>query len=275
MKKLPKRLELRIMNYGLWIRRLCLGVLLLIPYFILHTSYFNSLAFAQQADLAVVNYYKVEGSDIPNGSIISVSDNAYRLSKVEYDGLIFGVVSENPAVSFVTGDEEGLRPIATSGNVYVRVSNKAGAIKSGDLITSSTTPGVGIKAVKNGYVVGVALEDFDKSEPGLVLAALNIGSSTQFTNIRSNLFDTFGLALSSNIISPLNSLRYVVAGLIVLAVIIIGIFFFGKITRSGVEAMGRNPLAGRTIQFNMILSLGLTVVIMLVGLGLAYLILLL
>lgn len=243
----------------------------------IHASYFSSVAFAQQGttDLTVVNYYKVADKTVPNGSIISVNNNAYRLSKIEYDGLVFGVAVENPAVSFVTGDEEGLTPIATSGKVSVRVSNKGGAIKSGDLITSSTTAGVGIKATKNGYVIGSALAAYNKSEPGLIPVALNIGSSTQFSSVRSNLFETLGLALSSQVVAPLNALRYVIAGLIVFAVIVIGIFFFGKITKSSVESMGRNPLAGKMIQFNMILSLGLTVVIMLVGLGLAYLILLL
>lgn len=251
--------------------------LFFVSLFIVNSSLFTPSAFAQQGttDLAVVNYYKVADKNVPNGSIISIVGNAYRLSKTEYDGLIFGVVAQNSAISFVTDDDAGKYPIATAGNVSLRVTNKAGAIKTGDLITSSTTPGVGQKAVKNGYIVGVAQAPYNKSQVGLIPVALSIGSSTQFSSIRSNLFDTLGLALSSNIVTPLNSLRYVVAGLIVLAVIVIGIFFFGKITKSGMESMGRNPLAGKMIQFNMFLSLGLTVFIMLVGLGLAYLILLL
>lgn len=244
-------------------------------YFLSLISFLSPVVFAQQTDLAVVNYYTVVDKNVPNGSIITLSGNAYRMSKIEYDSLIFGVTSENPAIAFVDGSEEGKTPIATSGKVSLRVTNRGGAIKTGDLITSSATPGVGIKATKNGYIVGAALGSYNKAEVGLIPVALSIGSSTQYTNIRSNLFESLGLALSSSIITPLNSLRYVIAGLIVLAVIIIGIFFFGKITKSGMESMGRNPLAGRMIQFNMFLSLGLTVFIMLVGLGLAYLILLL
>ena len=63
--------------------------------------------------------------------------------------------------------------------------------------------------------------------------------------------------------------------LIVLITFALGIWYFGRVARSGVEAIGRNPLATRAIQLGVILNLLLTLVILLVGIALAYLILVL
>ena len=54
-----------------------------------------------------------------------------------------------------------------------------------------------------------------------------------------------------------------------------GFIYFGKMSKTGVEAIGRNPLAGKQIQFNVILHLAVTVAIVLAGLAMAYFILIL
>jgi len=65
------------------------------------------------------------------------------------------------------------------------------------------------------------------------------------------------------------------AALIVAATFIIGFSTFGKSSGRTIAALGRNPLAQRSIKtamiFNMILAFG----VMLIGLALAYLILVL
>jgi len=62
---------------------------------------------------------------------------------------------------------------------------------------------------------------------------------------------------------------------IVLISFTIGFVYFGRVTTRGVEALGRNPLASRTIQLNLALNLAFMIVIILVGLGIGYLILIL
>ncbi|MBI3274095.1 MAG: hypothetical protein HYZ69_03035, partial [Candidatus Colwellbacteria bacterium] len=52
-------------------------------------------------------------------------------------------------------------PVAMVGRVPVKVSTESGPIKIGDRITSSSLAGVGMKATKDGYTVGIALESFD------------------------------------------------------------------------------------------------------------------
>lgn len=232
---------------------------------------------AQSLSSGVANYYKVEG-EIADGDLISSSDEGYRRSTIGYDPLMFGVVSLDPAVAFEPEDTEGLTPIITNGNVYVRVTSQNGTIKSGDFLTSSDIEGVAQKATENGYVLGQALEDYTEENPstiGEVLVAVQITLYSPPTSVGGNIFDSFRQAVTAPYLAPLNALRYLIAALIVLATFVLGIIYFGKVAKSGVEAVGRNPLAGRMIQLNVILNLFLTIVVMLVGLGLAYIILVL
>jgi len=63
--------------------------------------------------------------------------------------------------------------------------------------------------------------------------------------------------------------------LVTITSFILGFVYFGRVARSGVEAIGRNPLASRIIQFNMLLHIVMSMVIVLIGLAIAYLILIL
>ena len=55
----------------------------------------------------------------------------------------------------------------------------------------------------------------------------------------------------------------------------LGFIYFGRIAKAGVEAIGRNPLASRTITSGLVLHILLTIVIVGAGLGIGYLILVL
>jgi len=52
-------------------------------------------------------------------------------------------------------------PISLAGRVPVKVSTENGVIKEGDYLTSSTIPGVAMKAINAGPVIGKALESFN------------------------------------------------------------------------------------------------------------------
>ena len=85
------------------------------------------------------------------------------------NNLLFGVVTTEPAiviegssVGIINGSGfklQSMKPgIALAGRVPVKVNSENGVISEGDMITSSSMPGVGAKAVKEGRVVGMALE---------------------------------------------------------------------------------------------------------------------
>ena len=149
-----------------------------------------------------------------------------------------------------------------------------GEIKKNQLITSSTTPGVGVKAISSGFVLGTALENYSDPKPGRILVSVNPHySSSGSTAVSKNIFNVLKNARESAYLSPLESLRYLIAALVALLAFILGFIYFGKVAQKGVEAIGRNPLAGRFIEVSVILNLLLTALIIIVGLGIAYLIL--
>jgi F0F1-type ATP synthase membrane subunit c/vacuolar-type H+-ATPase subunit K len=89
------------------------------------------------------------------------------------------------------------------------------------------------------------------------------------------LIQNLKLAISSPEISPVNSLRYFLSAGIVIIAFIFGVAFFGRISASSLEAIGRNPLATRQIMITMIFNLTLAITIILIGIAIAYLILIL
>lgn len=87
----------------------------------------------------------------------------------ESNNLLFGVVTSDPAI-VIEGASVGImngsgyipqprKPaVALAGRVPVKVNLENGQIGVGDMITASSTPGVGAKANNAGRVVGMALE---------------------------------------------------------------------------------------------------------------------
>lgn len=210
----------------------------------------------------------------PDGSIISATDKGYVLSRKEYDSGIYGVISKTPGVAFEDSSEGTSRFVIYSGQSLVLVSTANGNIKINDQITSSTTPGVGVKATTNGYVLGTALENYAEKTNGRIL--INVAphfNGSAGTTVRNNLFDVLKNARDSAYLSPIEALRYVIAAIIALISFVLGFMYFGRVAQRGVEAVGRNPLAGKFIEFSVILNILLTVLIIMVGLGIAYLIL--
>ncbi|MFY9457368.1 MAG: hypothetical protein WAP23_00325, partial [Candidatus Spechtbacterales bacterium] len=104
-----------------------------------------------------------EDFSILPGDMVAVTDQGLTLRKTNkpYDRSIVGVVSTDPGI--VLGRAENGRnvPVALTGRVSLKVSVENGPIVSGDAITSSSKPGVGMKATKPGRVVGIALEPYD------------------------------------------------------------------------------------------------------------------
>ena len=206
-----------------------------------------------------------------DGSIICSSDKGSVLCNAEYDPAVMGVYTENPAVLLENISLIGGKPVISSGKVYVRFD---GAIKKGDYVTTSKNAGVGQKSTRNGYILGSALEDF-AGPSGKVLVALGMRPATLNSGKADNLWEALRQGLSSLYLTPLSALRYAMAMLITLIAFVLGFIYFGRVARSGVEAVGRNPLAGKTIEFTVVVNVILTALIMGSGLLIAYLILVL
>ena len=215
-----------------------------------------------------------------SGQIICTqADGTYAPCAKEYDTNIFGVLTATPAAALdMAGPEEGKELIVFRGRTFVQVSSSNGPIKVGDFVTSSTKTGVGQKATRNSYALGMALEAYDNPDTnqiGTIAVSLSVGPMIISSDARTNLLDTIRDALVQPTLAPLASLRYVLAFLVAIICFIFGFMYFGKNTKAGVEAIGRNPLAGRTIEFTVLFNIIVTVVIVGSGLAIAYLILIL
>lgn len=113
----------------------------------------------------------LDRADVIPGTVMSMhkSGDGLVLSNEPYDKKVVGVVSG--AGGLTTGYLVGSRqdgtsdfPVAVSGQVYVRVCIESGEIKVGDLLVSSSQPGVSMRAADInktiGRVIGKALEPF-------------------------------------------------------------------------------------------------------------------
>jgi hypothetical protein len=219
----------------------------------------------------------ISDNNVKDGNIISSSSKGYQLSRLAYDPSIAGVISDTPALDIQnTNRSPSTREVITSGNAYVLVSSINGTIKKNDFVTSSTVAGVGQKSITDGFVLGVALETYNNSNKqatGKILVNISPHYNANFITSKINLVDNVKTAIGSPFLSPLTTLRYLLAAVIALLAFILGFVYFGRVVKTGVEALGRNPLAEKAILLSIIFNLFTTIVIMGIGLGISYLIL--
>ncbi len=125
------------------------------------------------ADLAEV--YPSNDDTIHDGELVSLDPSitsGVKRSSSAYDRSVVGVVSTSPALLIGGKGDEGVTgvPVALSGRVPVLVSDENGPIRTGDPLTSSSIPGMAMKATQAGYVIGRAMHDFTGTGQGLVMA---------------------------------------------------------------------------------------------------------
>jgi F0F1-type ATP synthase membrane subunit c/vacuolar-type H+-ATPase subunit K len=247
----------------------------------------SSTAFAQTtnkpassigaATLGVARIIEVKDKNVKDGNIISASDKGAVLSNVAYDGQVQGVVARDAGILISEDGTENGIPIISVGKVYILVSTIAGPIKAGDQITTtSLIPGVGVKAVKSGYVLGIALEDYtnpNAKQTEKIVVDMNLHYFNAKPTLPGSLTDIFKIALLPTREGPTALYKYIVAAMVAIASFVLGFLTFGRTAAKGVEALGRNPAAGRIIHLGIIFNVAIVVVIALSGLTVAFLIL--
>ena len=247
---------------------------LLLSLFILLFSVKLSSAQITSSGIAVST--PVTDPDAQDGDIICTYQSGNARCNKEYDTAIYGVISDSPAAAIEDEDLQNSRLVISSGVSTVRVSSANGDISEGDFITTSQRSGIGVKADRNGYVLGMALENYESGDTnaiGRIQVMVNIHPTGSLTGSRGNLLQFIREGLAVPVFDPVESLRYILAVAIVLISFTLGMIYFGRASRAGIEAIGRNPLAKKVIQLTVFLNITLTIVIVMVGLGLACLIL--
>jgi len=268
-----------------WIKK-SLQVVLLLFFFGVLSSSFASAATTQDpaaavegtATMGLAKVVETKLNNVQGGSVVSLSHEGKGaiLSITPYDPQILGVVSRDAAILIDTTTGKNGLPVISDGLVYILVSTQQGDISRGDLLTSSTIPGVAVKATKSGYVLGEALDDYTNPNPSqttLIAADLNLHYFNSKPTLLGSLTDLLKYALLPTQNSPSPIWKYLVAAAVVLASFVLAFMTFGRTAAKGVEALGRNPSASRIIHLGIIFNVSIVVVIVLAGLTVAFLIL--
>ena len=237
---------------------------------------FSEVSFAITAQSLPVDPY---GNVQPKpGDIVTQKNGVYTLSNFSYDSDVVGVIVTNPEISLEDLNLANGSLVANRGEIQVNVSNVNGNIKEGDYLTTSETPGAAVKALESGQVIGTALSDFSAEGTGAtgqIWANVDMRINYMDKNLSLNLVDVVRKSLNSPFMTPIQALRYLLVFIIVISSFVIGFSAFGRISMETVESLGRNPLASASIRRVMIFNFILTAIIMGIGLGIAYLILIL
>lgn len=244
--------------------RLCYFILaVFIGLFLLNSTN----VYAQGSGFGISTRVPIEGTTLLDGYIVATDENGYVTTTRTHQSNIVGVISENPAIQIISEEENpNTYPLTTSGEAYVWVTLANGPIEQGDIITSSPWEGIGMKSTSAGSYLGTALEDVQVDN--------DVNTDQIITKVRVAIAP--GETLQPNAVnikteretqpfSPASLTRFVVGSIIVLITIFMSLTYFGRLSRSGVEALGRNPIAYKKIQFGITISVIIGFLVAIVG----------
>jgi len=146
---------------------------------------------AVNCNMDVAETFATEQRTEPGDLVVFIPEDrtrsAVRLTSEPYAGMIVGVVSTNPGLVFdegktyLAGDNVNLitdtkTVVAMIGRVPTKFSLENGPIAVGDPLTSSSSPGVAMKATGAGSIIGYAMQSSAAAEDGKILVWLQIGT---------------------------------------------------------------------------------------------------
>lgn len=228
-------------------------------------------------ELGVAQQVSISGP-VSDSSIISQINSTYQVSSEPYDKGMIGVVTNQPAMELIAlEDTPDVYALVSQGMVNVRVNGENGPIITGDAITSSSQPGVGMKAVKTGFVLGYAQADFSGEGETIIPVNLSIkfafaADSPTSERIGSRLLDVISISGVAAISDPLTTFKYILAAVIVVGSLVVTFLTVAKVARNGVESIARNPMAKNSILTGIIINSILSIVIIGIGLVAAYMV---
>ncbi len=255
---------------------------MLVSFLLLYTHPVEAQIVTTQEPLGIAYQLEVTfvSTSVEDGMIISQRNNGYSETVAAYDRAMFGVVDLSPSIEFTFGGTETTYPVISDGTANVLVSGESGPIKPGDSITSSTQPGIGMKATKSGFTLGIAESSFEgttAAEKGLVTIRFNkqftFGEDTPDSEtIAQRLREVVSLSAIAAVEEPKEVLKYLVAGIVLLSSVFISFFTLSRTSQKGIEAIGRNPLARGSIVVSIFVNIGVSIAIIISGVIGAYMI---
>ena len=195
------------------------------------------------------------------------------------------VVAQNDApVTLSAEDVSGQVFVADGGRFEVLVSNENGAIQTGDYIAVSRVSGIGMKASESSlFIIGRAVSGFDGQASvlstttfddngserrvaiGRVQADISIAVNPLLKPTEANLPSFLERVAEDVAQKPVNPVRVYLSLLILLITgATAGTLLYAGI-RSGIVAIGRNPLSKKSITKSLVQVVLTSIVILLLG----------
>lgn len=232
----------------------------------------------------IAEYVPIADSEVTDGDIITFTNGRYERARTPYDSNLIGVINTEPAIALNTRGPDSIWAVVTHHTVQTNVSNANGHIRAGDFITSSNEAGIGIKATTGGTVIGTALASFepqDQRAVGQIPVEINITyavpNNAQPPDKQRSTVGQFLRILTSGAqaaaAEPSTALRYIIAAIVLILSMGFGFLVFGRTAVNGIIAIGRNPLARRSIILAIFFNVLITVTLVASGLALSLLIL--
>ena len=255
------------------------------------------LASADSATQAVAQGYS-SSSPLQPGMIVSLdSNNSSSVTPINLNNIkaMLGVVVSYNQASITLGNQNANNQVFVTnyGQHEVLVSNQNGPIVVGDYITISNIAGVGMKADGNeSIVLGQAAGAFN--------GVNNVEGSTSIKNSNGkNVTVNMGLvpvdiSIANNPLSAgpqglptvlnnvtkfatnksVSAIRVYVALFVTVIGLIMALTIIYSAIKNGIIAMGRNPLARKSIIGSMVRVVAVGVIVFTISLGVSYAILL-
>jgi len=149
------------------------------------TGFFNGGTQNSGADIAEAFDVVSNVSEYEPGDVLSIAtskDRTIEKSSGAYSSLVLGVYATKPGVLLteenIDSDLNGKVPMGVVGVIPTKVCLEGGAILRGDLLVTSSTPGVAMKAdkakVEAGQILGKALQNFNGESVGKIIVFVNV-----------------------------------------------------------------------------------------------------
>ena len=223
----------------------------------------------------VVQGYDYQGN-LSVGEVVSLSGNknsTVQAAPGDQPGLLFGVVVDPAKAPLYLSGQGNQVYVATAGTYPVIVDTQNGPIHAGDYLSISSTAGVAAAATSNQqYVLGQATQSFDGTggvighigsyAEGKVNINIAVAQNKQYKNtvaVPQPLQKAFN-TLAGKDVPPFkiysSLIILVIATTLTLVLLVVGI-------RSGMIAIGRNPLSRHYILEGLfqVIAAGLTIFI--------------
>jgi hypothetical protein len=207
------------------------------------------------ADLA--EFYNTDDTSIVSGDVVSIDPTLYagvQKTKGKYDKNSIGIITTNPSIVIGAGKMMGANSVAVAlaGRVPVKVTAENGAILPGNYLTSSSIPGVAMKATKAGAIIGQAMESYTGDGIGKILVFVqtsfftgeklsNLPGLSESSNSSQDILNALVIAKGQGVvggnISEVFTDRLVAAKEVITPQIITDILYAKKIKADSIEGL--------------------------------------